>query len=101
MQKVIRQEFLDAFKQCDVILAPTTATVAFKLGEKSQDPVAMYLSDIFTVPVNIAGIPSISLPCGKNSEGLPVGMQIMAKHFDEKTIFRVANAFEKAQKEAR
>ncbi len=101
VQKVIRQEFLDAFKQCDVILAPTTATVAFKLGEKSQDPVAMYLSDIFTVPVNIAGIPSISLPCGKNSEGLPVGMQIMAKHFDEKTIFRVANAFEKAQKEAR
>lgn len=100
VQKVIRQEFLDAFKQCDVILAPTTATVAFKLGEKSQDPVAMYLSDIFTVPVNIAGIPSMSLPCGKNVEGLPIGMQIMAKHFDEKTIFRVANAFEQAKKEA-
>ena len=101
VQQLIKSEFINAFKQCDVILAPTTATVAFKLGEKSHDPVSMYLTDIFTVPVNIAGIPSISIPCGANSQGLPIGMQLMAKHFNEATLFRVANAFEKATKEGK
>ncbi len=101
VQQLIKTEFINAFKQCDVILAPTTATVAFKLGEKSHDPVSMYLTDIFTVPVNIAGIPSISIPCGKNDKGMPIGMQLMAKHFNEATIFRVANAFEKITKEGK
>ncbi len=95
VQKVIRQEFNDVFKKCDVLICPTTATTAFKLGEKSNDPVAMYLTDIFTVPVNIAGVPALSMPCGKSSEGLPIGMQIIAKHFDEATIYRVAEAVEK------
>ena len=94
VQKVIQKEFLNAFKQCDVLLAPTTGNVAFKLGEKS-DPLSMYLTDIFTVPVNIAGIPAISIPCGQNSEGMPIGLQIMAKHFDEAKIFQVANSLEK------
>ena len=101
VQQLIKSEFINAFKQCDVILAPTTATVAFKLGEKSHDPVSMYLTDIFTVPVNIAGIPSISIPCGKNDKGMPIGVQLMAKHFNEATIFRVANAFEKTTKEGK
>lgn len=99
VQKVIKNEFVEAFQKCDALLAPTTATVAFKLGEKSQDPLAMYLTDIFTVPVNIAGIPSLSLPCGKDKNGMPIGMQIMGKHFDEAKIFRVANALENSLKE--
>ena len=101
VQKIIKREFVEAFNKCDALLAPTTATVAFKLGEKAQDPISMYLTDIFTVPVNIAGIPSISIPCGLDKDGMPIGMQIMGKHFDEAKIFRVANAFEKAQKEGR
>jgi len=96
VQKVIKNEFIDAFKKCDVLLSPTTATTAFKLGEKSADPVAMYLTDIFTVPINIAGVPSLSVPCGVDKLGLPVGMQIIGSHFAEATIYQVANAFEKA-----
>ncbi len=97
VQKVIRNEFLKAFEVCDVLLSPTTANPAFKIGEKTNDPVAMYLTDIFTVPINIAGIPALSMPCGKTKEGLPVGMQIIGKHFDESMIYRVANAFEKGK----
>ncbi|MBQ7977523.1 MAG: Asp-tRNA(Asn)/Glu-tRNA(Gln) amidotransferase subunit GatA [Clostridia bacterium] len=99
VQKVIRNEFVSAFEKCDVLISPTTATPAFKLGEKSNDHVAMYLSDIFTVPVNIAGVPSLSVPCGTSSEGLPIGMQIIGKHFDEATLYQVANAYELAHKE--
>ncbi len=99
VQKVIRNEFNKAFESCDVLISPTTATTAFKLGEKSNDCVAMYLTDIFTVPINIAGVPALSMPCGKDSKGLPIGMQIIAKHFNEATIYQVANAFETAHKE--
>ncbi len=99
VQKVIRNEFNEAFKLCDVLISPTTATTAFKLGEKANDCVAMYLTDIFTVPINIAGVPALSMPCGKDANGLPIGMQIIAKHFDEETIYQVANAFETAHKE--
>ncbi len=99
VQKVIRNEFATALSKCDVLISPTTATPAFKLGEKSNDHVAMYLTDIFTVPINIAGVPALSMPCGKTQEGLPIGMQIIGKHFDEQTIYRVANAFEQAHKE--
>lgn len=99
VQKVIKNEFLDVFGKCDVLICPTTATTAFHLGEKSNDPVAMYLSDIYTVPVNIAGVPALSMPCGTASDGMPVGMQIIAKHFDEATIYRVAQAYESSAKE--
>ena len=99
VQKVIRNEFSEALKMCDCLISPTTATTAFKLGEKLGDHVAMYLTDIFTVPVNIAGVPAISLPCGKDGQGLPIGMQLIGKHFDEATLYRVANAFETAHKE--
>lgn len=94
VQKVIRQEFSDVFDQCDILICPTTATTAFRLGEKSNDPVAMYLTDIYTVPINIAGVPALSMPCGVSSSGLPIGMQIIARHFDEGTIYRVAQAVE-------
>jgi aspartyl-tRNA(Asn)/glutamyl-tRNA(Gln) amidotransferase subunit A len=78
----------------DVIVAPTAPTPAFKIGEKTDDPLQMYLSDIHTIPVNLAGIPGISLPCGFNSAGLPIGLQIIGKPFDEETVLRVAYAFE-------
>ena len=101
VQKVIRQEFLSALEKCDCLISPTTATPAFKLGEKANDHVAMYLTDIFTVPVNIAGVPALSLPCGVDEEGLPIGMQLIGKHFDEAMLYRVANAFESAHKEGK
>ncbi len=90
----MRKDFEDAFRQVDVILAPTAPTPAFRIGEKTEDPLQMYLSDIFTIPVNIAGIPGISIPCGFSRENLPIGLQIMGKHFDEGMLLRVAYAFE-------
>jgi aspartyl-tRNA(Asn)/glutamyl-tRNA(Gln) amidotransferase subunit A len=98
VRTLIRLEFEDAFKRYDAILTPVTPTPAFKIGEKADDPVAMYLSDIFTLPVNIAGLPGISVPCGfVNVEGreLPVGLQVIAKPFDEPTLLRVADAYER------
>jgi aspartyl-tRNA(Asn)/glutamyl-tRNA(Gln) amidotransferase subunit A len=94
VRTLIRREFDDAFSKFDVILAPTSPTVAFKLGAKTADPMAMYLNDIFTIPANIAGIPAMSLPCGF-VDGLPVGLQIMAKPFDEATMLRAAFAYER------
>lgn len=90
----IKKDFLEAFKVCDVILTPTTPTPAFKIGEKINDPLSMYLSDIFTIPANLAGIPGISIPCGFSQEGLPIGLQLLAKPFDEETLIRVAYTFE-------
>ena len=92
----IKEDFDNAFKSCDCIVTPTSPTPAFKIGEKANDPLAMYLSDIFTIPANLAGIPGISIPCGFSSGGLPIGLQIMAKPFDEETIFRVAYTFEQS-----
>ena len=86
----------NAFQKVDAIVTPTTPTPAFKLGEKSDDPVAMYLADIYTVTASLAGISGLSVPCGDSSEGLPIGMQILGKHFDESTIFRVAQAVEES-----
>ncbi len=94
VRTLIRQDFEKAFKEVDVILSPTSPTAAFKIGEKVSDPVAMYLSDIFTIPANLAGIPAMSLPCGFTSGGLPIGMQLMARPFDEATMLRAAYAFE-------
>ncbi len=101
VQKVIRKEFLDVFSKCDVLFTPTTATTAFKLGEKANDPVAMYLSDIYTVPVNIAGVPALNIPCGVASDGMPIGLQIIGKHFDETTLYRVAKTYQDLVKEAK
>ena len=80
----------------DAIVTPTSPTPAFKLGEKVDDPLAMYLADIYTVTADLAGIPGISVPCGETKEKLPIGLQILGKHFDEGTILRVAHAYEQA-----
>ena len=80
----------------DAIVAPVSPSPAFKIGEKIDDPLEMYLSDIYTITGDLAGIPCMSVPCGKTSEGLPVGMQILTRHFDETGMFRLADAFEKA-----
>jgi aspartyl-tRNA(Asn)/glutamyl-tRNA(Gln) amidotransferase subunit A len=94
---LIIREFADAFERFDVLLTPTTPTVAFKIGEKASDPLAMYLSDVYTIPLNLAGLPGISVPVALCSEtGLPIGVQIAARHFDEATMFRVASALEQA-----
>lgn len=90
----IKEDFDTAFRSCDCIVTPTSPTPAFRLGEKSGDPLAMYLSDVYTIPANLAGLPAISIPCGFSGKGLPIGLQILAKPFDEETIFRVAYTFE-------
>jgi len=90
----IKEDFEEAFKRCDCIVTPTSPTPAFKVGEKTEDPLSMYLSDIYTIPANLAGLPGISIPCGFSKEGLPIGLQILAKPFDEETIFRAAYTFE-------
>ena len=97
VRTLIKAEFDRAFERCDAIVTPTSPTVAFKIGQKIDDPLAMYLNDVFTLPGNIAGLPGISIPCGL-SAGLPVGLQIMANSFQEATMFRVAAAFERATK---
>jgi len=94
VRTLIRQDFERAFSHCDVLVAPTAPTPAFHIGEKVDDPLQMYLSDVFTVPVNLGGMPGIVLPCGFSSTGLPIGLQIIGKPFDEETILRVAYAFE-------
>lgn len=90
----ILEDFTSAFKKCDCIVTPTSPTPAFKLGERLKDPLSMYLSDIFTIPANLAGIPGMSIPCGFTDNGLPVGLQILGNHFDEETILKVAYTFE-------
>jgi aspartyl-tRNA(Asn)/glutamyl-tRNA(Gln) amidotransferase subunit A len=96
VRTLIKKDFDDAFKTCDAILTPTAPTTAFKIGEKTEDPLQMYLSDIYTISVNLAGLPALSLPCGFDSEGLPIGMQIVGKHFDESTVLSVADAYEQS-----
>ncbi|MFH1791425.1 MAG: Asp-tRNA(Asn)/Glu-tRNA(Gln) amidotransferase subunit GatA [Candidatus Omnitrophota bacterium] len=90
----IREDFLKAFRLCDCLVTPTSPTPAFKLGERVEDPLAMYLSDVFTIPANLAGIPGISVPCGFTSGGLPVGLQFLGNFFGEETILRAAYTFE-------
>ena len=91
---LIRRELETAFTECDVLVAPTTPTTAFRLGEKLDDPLAMYLADIFTVTANLAGLPAVSIPCGFSREGLPIGCQIIGRHFEESTILGAAAALE-------
>lgn len=95
VRTLIRDDFEKAFEKCDVIVMPTAPTPAFKLGEKVDDPLQMYLSDIFTIPCNLAGIPGLSLPCGFARKGLPIGLQILGNHFQEEKILRTAYAFER------
>jgi aspartyl-tRNA(Asn)/glutamyl-tRNA(Gln) amidotransferase subunit A len=96
VRTLLTRDFEEAFKRVDMIVGPTCPTPAFKLGEKFDDPLAMYLADIYTVTANLAGIPGISIPVGKSKDNLPIGMQIFGKHFDESTILRAAHAYEKA-----
>jgi aspartyl-tRNA(Asn)/glutamyl-tRNA(Gln) amidotransferase subunit A len=96
VRSLLARDFDEAFTKVDVIVTPTTPTPAFKLGEKADDPLAMYLADIFTVTADLVGIPGISIPCGNSKEGLPIGMQILGKHFDEGTLLRVAHVAEHA-----
>jgi aspartyl-tRNA(Asn)/glutamyl-tRNA(Gln) amidotransferase subunit A len=96
VRTLLARDFEEAFKKVDAIVTPTSPTAAFKLGEKVDDPLSMYLADIFTVTADLAGIPGISIPCGETKENLPVGLQILGKHFDEATILRVAHAYEQA-----
>jgi aspartyl-tRNA(Asn)/glutamyl-tRNA(Gln) amidotransferase subunit A len=93
VRTLIKRDYEKAFEKCDLLLSPTTPTSAFKMGEKTADPLSMYLSDIATIPVNLAGLPAISIPCGF-SNGLPVGLQITGKAFDEETILRAAFTYE-------
>jgi len=92
VRTLLARDFDDAFAKVDAIVTPTTPTPAFKLGEKSDDPVAMYLADIYTVTADLTGNPGISVPCGKSKSGLPIGLQVLGKHFDEAGILRIANA---------
>jgi aspartyl-tRNA(Asn)/glutamyl-tRNA(Gln) amidotransferase subunit A len=94
VRTLIRQDFERAFEQCDVILAPTAPSAAFALGEKSDDPIAMYLNDVFAVPASLAGLPAMSVPAGLNSEGLPLGLQIIGKPFDEQGVLDAGLAIE-------
>jgi aspartyl-tRNA(Asn)/glutamyl-tRNA(Gln) amidotransferase subunit A len=96
VRTLIVEDFRKAFETCDVILCPVAPTPAFKIGEKIDDPLTMYLSDIFTISANLAGIPGMSVPCGFSREGLPIGLQLMGKHFNEEIIFKVAYNFEQA-----
>jgi len=96
VRALFRRDFDQAFAKVDAILCPTSPTPAFRIGEKVSDPLSMYLSDIYTISANLAGIPGISIPCGFSSEGLPIGLQLLAKPFDEERLLRIAYAFEQA-----
>ena len=95
VRRLLTEDFLKAFDEVDAILTPTAPTPAFKLGEKTDDPMAMYLADIYTVTANLAGICGASVPCGESRSGLPIGVQILGKHFTESTVFRVGQAVER------
>ncbi len=96
VRSLIAQDFADAFQKVDAIVAPTSPTPAFRLGEKTADPLQMYLADIYTVTGSLAGVPGISVPCGRTKAGLPVGMQILGPHFSEGRVLQIAHAFEEA-----
>ena len=95
MRRLIKNDFDEAYKKVDAILTPSTPSSAFKIGEKLNDPVSMYLNDIFTVPINLAGLPAISLPAGHDKNGLPLGLQVIGKAFDEQSILNIAYSIEK------
>src|SRR5262249_909931 len=96
VRRLIKNDFDAAFATCDVIAGPTSPTTAFALGERSDDRLAMYLADIYTISANLAGLPGISIPCGFSRAGLPIGLQILAAPFEEEKLLRVARTFERA-----
>ena len=96
VRALILRDFQTAFADVDAILTPTAPSAAFGLGEKMDDPVTMYLNDVFTVPASLAGVPAMSVPAGLNAEGLPLGLQVIGKHFDEETVLSVSAALERA-----
>ena len=96
LRRLIADDFRAAFRDCDVILGPTTPTTAFALGAKTDDPVAMYLNDIYTIPANLAGLPAASIPCGFDGRGLPVGLQLVGNYFDETLLLRCAHQYQQA-----
>jgi aspartyl-tRNA(Asn)/glutamyl-tRNA(Gln) amidotransferase subunit A len=97
VRTLLRQDFANAFQKCDVVLTPTTPTPAFLFGEKVDDPLAMYLNDIFTVTANLAGVPGVSVPCGLSSDGLPIGLQLLGPYWNEARLLRLTHAYQKAQ----
>lgn len=97
MRTLIRQDFEQAFAKCDVIITPTAPTTAFPFGSKVNDPLQMYLNDIYTIPANLAGLPAVSVPCGVSGSGLPIGLQVLGKAFDERTVLRTAHVYEQAR----
>ena len=96
IRRLIANDFTEAFKTCDVILGPTAPGTAFKLGEKADDPVSMYLNDLYTIPANLAGLPGMSLPCGFDSKGLPIGLQLVGNYFAEANMLNVAHQYQRA-----
>jgi aspartyl-tRNA(Asn)/glutamyl-tRNA(Gln) amidotransferase subunit A len=96
IRSLILRDFTQAFERVDAVLTPATPSTAFAIGEKSDDPIAMYLNDVFTVPVNLAGLPGISVPAGLGDDGLPLGLQVIGRAFDEETVLKVARAIERA-----
>jgi aspartyl-tRNA(Asn)/glutamyl-tRNA(Gln) amidotransferase subunit A len=96
VRTLIRQDFMKAFEKCDAIATPTTPSVAFLLGEKTDDPLSMYLNDIYTCTANLAGVPGVSIPCGLSNEGLPIGFQLMGPYWSEGSLLRLAEAYERA-----
>lgn len=96
VRALVKRDYVEAFKRCDAIVTPTSPTTAFKLGERSDDPIAMYLSDIYTVSANLAGVPAISVPCGLSSEGLPIGLQFVGNFWSEATLLNLAHKYETA-----
>jgi aspartyl-tRNA(Asn)/glutamyl-tRNA(Gln) amidotransferase subunit A len=94
VRTLIRQDFLNAFQQVDLIACPVAPTTAFRAGEHSDDPLAMYLEDVFTLPANLAGVPGLAFPCGFDAAGLPIGIQVMGPHFREDLLFRAAHAYQ-------
>jgi len=97
VRTLLTQNFLAAFSEVDVLIAPVTPTPAFKIGEKTEDPLQMYLEDIYSVAASLAGICGVSVPCGVTKDALPIGVQVMGRHFDEGTMLRVASAVEANQ----
>jgi len=98
VRTLIKNDFDKIFEECDAVITPTSPTTAFKIGERTNDPLAMYLSDICTISANLSGIPAISLPCGFSKEGLPIGLQILGKAFDEEMLFRIGFNYEQQTK---
>ena len=96
MRRLIAQDFAEAFKRCDVIMGPTSPTAAFELGAKTADPTQMYLADIYTLAVNLAGLPGMSVPCGFGATGLPVGLQIIGNYLGEASMLRIAHQYQRA-----